>query len=346
MRKSLLATVASVFLVLSFVANRSDAATYTGCSSWRTVTNPWTGLAILPGSNQRFANINGLDMSCADLNGVDFYGAVIGGNNWTNSNLSNTNFGGTGYCGGIFTGADITGSNLTSTSTWSCAARVDVYVAPSTAAATTTTAAATTTTTTAPNTTAPNTTGSSSSTVVANSTTSTSIARSSTSSTTTLPKSSGATANSIGTTTTVASRVSAAECPPTTDSLYIYNYFSSAYITNYFGRYDSGSSGYSFDYTRNCKVLPITKVLIKDNFAVRETTTKSINLYFDTKISNCWQVARVSGYGQSEWSNQVCYTAPAVVASSPTQTPINIASTLKGKVPKGVKGAQCFLHTR
>jgi hypothetical protein len=157
-----------------------------------------------------------------------------------------------------------------------------------------------------------------------------------------LPKSAGATANSTGTSTTVASRASTAECPPTTDSLYIYNYFSSAHVTNHSGRYDSGSWGYSFDYTRNCKVLPITKVLIKDNFAVRETTTRSINLYFDTKISNCWQVARVSGYGQSEWSNQVCYAAPEVIAPSPTQTPINIASSLKGKVPKGVKGAQCF----
>jgi hypothetical protein len=82
--------------------------------------------------------------------------------------------------------------------------------------------------------------------------------------------------------------------------------------------------------------------LIKDNFSVRETTAKSINLYFDTKTSNCWQVARISGYGQSEWSNQVCYTAPVVTAPSPTQTPINVASTLKGAVPKGVKGAQCF----
>ena len=113
-------------------------------------------------------------------------------------------------------------------------------------------------------------------------------------------------------------------------------------MTNNYGRYDTGSNGFAFDYTRNCKVLPITKVLIKDNFSIRESTSTNLNLYFDTKISNCWQVARVSGYGQSEWSNQVCYTAPVVTASAPTQTPINIASTLQGKVPKGVLGAQCF----
>jgi uncharacterized protein YjbI with pentapeptide repeats len=38
-----------------------------------------------------------MNLSCADLSGVDFYGAVIGGVDWSNSNLTNTNFGGTGY---------------------------------------------------------------------------------------------------------------------------------------------------------------------------------------------------------------------------------------------------------
>ena len=129
----------AITLFLPLFSPQVSAATYTGCTNWRTVNNPWTGLPITPGSNQRYANLNSMDLSCMDLSGVDFYGAVIGSIIWTNSNLTNTNFGGTGYCGGIFTGADVAGSNLKLSSTWSCAYRTDVYVAPASTTTTLTT---------------------------------------------------------------------------------------------------------------------------------------------------------------------------------------------------------------
>jgi len=148
-------------------------------------------------------------------------------------------------------------------------------------------------------------------------------------------------APTVLTSTTVAAK----SCVPTTDRLYVYP--SLGNVTNA-NTYDSGSSG--FDYTRNCKVSPITKILIKDNFAVVELSSKSFNKNFDKSVSNCWEIARVSSYGQSEWSNQVCYVAPA--ATSPTtakvvggaiiqpQQPSSIV--LFESVPFGVAGAQCL----
>ena len=403
-----------------------SASTYTGCSSWRTVTNPWTGLAITPGSSQRYANLNSMDLSCADLNGVDFYGAVLGGVIWTNSNLSNTNFGGTGYCGGIFTGADILGSNIKSTSTWSCAYRVDVFVnpVPTTIASTTTTTSTTPpTTTTVPQTTttttiAPNyyclkigglgqtvrwlnsrdvnwgdsrylgtpgpgvvvmtlstwlgksnqektllamnevavrpipVAGCSSldeqlTPVTTTTTTTTTISpnqRSSTSSstpTTTIIPSNQRSSTSGGTPTSTpfigsnsTTTTPAKNCAPTTDILYIYSYFETGNVTNNQGAYDSSSYRFKYDYSRNCFVAPITKLLIETSYGVLASASRSVNINFDKSKSNCWRVARVSDYGQSSWSNQVCYTAPIRGVAKITSK--------SSAIPRGVTGAQCL----
>jgi len=442
--KRLTLVMALIVLITASTTHSVSAATYTGCSSWRTVTNPWTGSAITPGSSQRYANLNSMDLSCADLNGVDFYGAVLGGVIWTNSNLSNTTFGGTGYCGGIFTGADIAGSNLKTTSTWTCAYRVDVYVAPvtttiasttlptttvpttttSTTPSTTTTVSQTTTTTTiAPDyyclkigglgqtvrwlnsrdvnwsdsrymgtpgpgvvvmtlstwlvksnqektllvmdevavrpipfggcstldeqltpmtttTTIPSNQGSS----TGSSTTTTipSNQRSSTgsSTTTTIPSNQRSSTGSSTTTSTpliesnTTTTIPAKRCAPTTDVLYIYSYFEAGNVTNYQGRYDPSSYGYKYDYSRNCFVTPITKLLIETSYGVLTSTSHSVDINFDKLKSNCWKVARVSDYGQSSWSNQVCYTAP--IRGVAKIAPKSFA------VPRGVKGAQCL----
>ena len=142
-------------------------------------------------------------------------------------------------------------------------------------------------------------------------------------------------------------------CSPTTDKLFIYP--SLGNVTNFGGVYDSGSSG--FDYTRNCKVAPITKVFLKDNFSIVESSSVRFDKYFDKAVSNCWQIARQSIYGQSEWSNQVCYAspqptsssgAPADLLSSTTTTLLVIQQPNSGEVagastvPYGATGAQCF----
>jgi len=104
-------------------------------------------------------------------------------------------------------------------------------------------------------------------------------------------------------------------CPPTTDRLSTYNYLSYITVTNHGGNYDSGAS-FSYDYTRRCKVSPITSILIRDNFGVTEQKSSLYgryeNIYRDIAVSNCWEIARISAYGQSEWSNKVCYIAPLV----------------------------------
>ena len=104
-------------------------------------------------------------------------------------------------------------------------------------------------------------------------------------------------------------------CPPTTDSLFTYNYSSHVSVTNHGGRYDSGAS-FSYDYTRRCKVSPITSILIRDNFGTTEHKSSFYgryeNMYQDIAVSNCWEIARISAYGQSGWSNKVCYNAPTV----------------------------------
>jgi hypothetical protein len=81
-----------------------------------------------------------------------------------------------------------------------------------------------------------------------------------------------------------------------------------------------------------------------------ELSSKSFNKNFDKSVSNCWEIARVSSYGQSEWSNQVCYVAPTVTSSTTAkvvggaiiqpQQPSSIV--LSESVPFGVAGAQCL----
>jgi hypothetical protein len=124
-------------------------------------------------------------------------------------------------------------------------------------------------------------------------------------------------------------------CAPVADQLYIYNYVYSGEVTNHGGRYDSGIWGWSFDYLRNCTVAPLTELLIEDNAGVRSQSNRGFQLPYDTKISNCWRVARVSRFGQSEWSNRVCYTAPVSRVSTAQKA-------AKVRVPKGARGAQCF----
>jgi secreted trypsin-like serine protease len=118
------------------------------------------------------------------------------------------------------------------------------------------------------------------------------------------------------TTTTIATSPPASDrgiCVPTTDKMYVYNFGSYIEVTNHGGVYDSGSS-YQIDYTRNCKVSPIVKILVKDDFGTTEYSSSGYGSYRTTYsnlgVSNCWQTARVSAYGQSEWSNKVCYAAP------------------------------------
>jgi Pentapeptide repeats (8 copies) len=422
---------------LVWLGNPGVAATHTGCATWRTVANPWTGLAITPGSNQRYANLNSLDLSCADLSGVDFYGAVIGGVNWAKSDLRNANFGGTSYCGGNFSGADIDGSNIRSTGSWACATQTNVYVAPTTSTSqsststASTTIPATTTSSQAPTSTQLPTTSSIAENfyclkvgglgiyvrwfnsrdlnwsdvrnrtaptagvptvslvewlaktndeklalngelalrpipasgcssldeqLVRSSTTtsttnappetslfstippSTTSTRSTTATTSSLPSPSG---RSQATTTTVTTSVvqlvttttEQKRCAPTKDEIFIHSFFGDGRITNYGGVYDSSNSGFKFDYSRNCAVSKITKVLIETEDGITESTDVNVDFKFDVSLSKCWRVARVSEYGQSEWSNKVCYTAPirglAVTAGIT-------------KRPKTVTGAQCL----
>lgn len=410
--KRLLLIVALLVPFAGLPQSSVSAATYTGCQSWRSVTNPWTGLVITPGSNQRYANLNSMDLSCVDLNNVDFYGAVLGGVIWSNSNLTNTNFGGTGYCGGIFTGADISGSNLKTTSTWTCASRVDVYVNPVTTTTTgpsttttTTTTTSTTTTTVAPvnyycikpggigiyitwlNSKNMNWGSSLRQTVPGPGVTLITLSEwlsktdlekiamkgevavrpipsqgcSSLDETLAFPT----TTSSVSPTTVSPREVPAAPtntvppraCAPTADQLFIYSYFYSGTVTNLGGTFDSGIWGWSFDYARNCVVAPLSELLIEDNSGIMaKQSTRSFQWSYDIKVSNCWRIARVSRYGQSEWSNRVCYTAPtpsplpsismaptdllASIGLTPSSTVPN--KTVKIKVPKGARGAQCL----
>jgi len=205
-----------------------------------------------------------------------------------------------------------------------------VLATTTTIAATTTTAAATTTT-------------------VARSSSTTTIAGRSSATTTTL-------ATKLNTTNTTSPKVAnvspntasitsiTKECAPNSDFLYIYNYFTIGEVTNLGGRYDPGLYGSNFDWIRNCKVAPITKIIIQDNYSTLESNSVSFGFNFNKKFSNCWQIARVSSFGQSDWSNQVCYTAP-VIQTSPSTTvasPILTQPAFSKTVPKGAKGAQCF----
>ena len=205
-----------------------------------------------------------------------------------------------------------------------------VLTTTTTIVATTTTAAATTTT-------------------VARSSATTTIAGRSSATTTTLATKSNTT-NTTSPKVAIVSPNTASitsitrECAPNSDLLYIYNYFTIGEVTNLGGRYDPGLYGSNFDWTRNCKVAPITKIIIQDNYSTLESNSLSFRFNFNKKFSNCWQIARVSSFGQSDWSNQVCYTAP-VIQTSPSTTvapPILIQPAFSKTVPKGAKGAQCF----
>ena len=106
-------------------------------------------------------------------------------------------------------------------------------------------------------------------------------------------------------------------------------------VTNHGGKYDAGSNGSAYDYSRKCKVAKTTELRIEDMSGVKSQASLSMILNFDQNISNCWRISKVSQYGQSEWSNQVCYTAPAKKVST-------AISKAKSSIPRGVKGAQCL----
>ena len=205
-----------------------------------------------------------------------------------------------------------------------------VLATTTTIAATTTTAAATTTTVAR----------SSSTTTIAgrSSATTTTLATKSNTTNTTSPKVANVSPNTASITSITK------ECAPNSDFLYIYNYFTTGEVTNLGGRYDPGLYGSNFDWTRDCKVAPITKIIIQDNYSTLESNSASFRFNFNKNFSNCWQIARVSSFGQSDWSNQVCYTAP-VIQTSPSTTvtsPILTLPAFSKTVPKGAKGAQCF----
>jgi hypothetical protein len=120
---------------------------------------------------------------------------------------------------------------------------------------------------------------------------------------------------------------------PTTDEVFVYSYFQTGNVTNHGGKYDPASYGFDFDYVRKCSVSRILKILIETSYGIDEAVSASVKIDFDKTKSNCWRVARVSDYGQSDWSNKVCYTAP--FKGVPT-------SKVSTSVPKGVKGAQCL----
>ena len=153
MKKIFTVIALAVYLIIIFNFKTAFASTYTGCSQWRIPINPWNGNQILPNSSQRYVNLGGVDMSCADLSGIDFYGVVLVNNRFDNSNLSNTNWGGSSYCGMYFLNVDVTGSNLLSHGTWNCSYGKSLYIPTTTTTTTTTTTRPPTTTTTRPPTT-------------------------------------------------------------------------------------------------------------------------------------------------------------------------------------------------
>jgi hypothetical protein len=196
------------------------------------------------------------------------------------------------------------------------------------------------TSTTLPSTTVPSSTsptsliGSTSTTTVSGSQASTNNSNKSITTTSTLPKPQ---ISGVATTVPRTTKI----CPPSADNLFIYNYFYDGIVTNHGGRYDSSSSSSKFDWTRNCSVSQIIKLLIRDNFSVTETANLDLKLNFNKKVSNCWQVARVSAFGQSDWSNQVCYTVPAALLPQAPSLKL-LDSTPPIVIPRGVTGAQCF----
>jgi hypothetical protein len=57
-----------------------------------------------------------------------------------------------------------------------------------------------------------------------------------------------------------------------------------------------------------------TEVLVKNFYS----SCKEFTFDYPKNISNCWQVAPVNAIGQGEWSNKVCYQAPAPTTTTTT----------------------------
>jgi hypothetical protein len=67
------------------------------------------------------------------------------------------------------------------------------------------------------------------------------------------------------------------------------------------------TSYYSSEYGE----LAVSKFLIRDNYGITEQAGSFFQtLYPDKRKSNCWEIAAVNAVGQSDWSNQVCYSVP------------------------------------
>ena len=148
--------------------------------------------------------------------------------------------------------------------------------------------------------------------------------------TTVAPTTTPAPTTTVAPTTTLApttTTTTGPTCPPTKDFLYSHSYSyglstGGGYlnVTNYGGNYDTGSYGYTYDYGRRCDVAPITSVLIRTNDGVTSQVSRFVSFQPSYNTSNCWEVARVSIYGQSPWSNKVCHVAPAPTTTTTTTT--------------------------
>ena len=130
-------------------------------------------------------------------------------------------------------------------------------------------------------------------------------------------------AATLTTTSTTQMANAGGRCVPTTDKLYLYDFVSRVEVTNHGGVFDS-SKDFQFDYRRNCQVSPILKILVRDKFGTIEYPSSGYGSYetnyTNLNTANCWQLARVSAFGQSEWSNEVCYKAKATPATTTNTT--------------------------
>ena len=102
---------------------------------------------------------------------------------------------------------------------------------------------------------------------------------------------------------------------PTLSSWFSINNINSFY--NYYNSYND------YSYPRRCQDNHFKYLEIKDNTATWTQSSSAFSYYFNSMVSNCWQIRGVWDGGSSNWSNKICYDyVPSTTTTTTTTTTI------------------------
>jgi hypothetical protein len=109
----------------------------------------------------------------------------------------------------------------------------------------------------------------------------------------------------------------------------LYHWESISYIYSYY--YTSNYYNYSYP---SCQTNNFLYLEVKNNFTTLNQNSSIFTYYYDSKVSNCWQIRGVWQGGQSPWSNKICYTYIPPTTTTTTTTVPKVVTPYYFSAPK------------